>query len=366
MKYFPLASAFVLCLSLNSCKEELLIPEKNEFSKENYFDYGGDEMAPCMIQAGDTNVLFAQLGGGNYALIGIDVEGNEKWKIAINSAYPNFEAEEMYFVDNTNFLIVGALDNHPAWVILDSDASGGFFPQTWNNDIGRFYSAQIRADHILLAGQKDVDGDRQVFLSKIGKDGSPLDSLSFGTTSQDGGIKLLSSQDKTLLLAYSYGKGLGDRDFWLMEIDAQMNPSNEKVFGGAGYDQPEWMIEAYGAIYLCGHTTSFGDPMHDAYLICLENDLSLRWEKNIHMDGHEGADHLIDLGNNKLAFCSYGSMDLTGGYYGIVDANGLVLDQKKYPVFERFYQLRAYPDRLMILNQKKIVTKDIGVWVKSY
>ncbi|MHB1278658.1 MAG: hypothetical protein ACYC1Q_09680 [Bacteroidia bacterium] len=366
MKLLLPASLLIFCLSLSSCKEELLVPEKNEISKENYFDYGGDEEAPCMIAVGDMNVLFAQLGGGNYALIGIDADGIEKWKIDIHSAYPNFEAEGMYLADNKNFLIVGALDSHPAWAILDFNGTGGFFPQTWNNDIGRFYSAHIQTDHILLAGQKEVYGDRQVFLSKVAFDGTPIDSVSFGTGFQDGGISLLGSEDRTLLLAYSYGKGLGDRDFWLMEIDGQMNASNEKVFGGAGYDEPEWMIEAYGAIYLCGHTTSFGDPMHDAYLICLEKDLSLRWEKNIHMDGHEGADHLIDLGNNKLAFCSYGSMDLTGGYYGIVDANGLVLDQKKYPNFEHFFQLRAYPDRLMILNQKTIVSKDIGVWVKSY
>lgn len=367
MKQSILSLVLLFPLLFASCSDEWNTPDDGPFSSETYFDFGADEVATCMVQYGESNIIFVQLGGGNYAFVTMDETGKITSKREINSAYPNFEAEALYMTQSGYALVVGALDDHPSWVFYKlDDTAAVFMPETWNNDAGRFFSAMEATDHVMLCGQKDVGGDRQVFLSKVSLTGSPIDSASFGTPMQDGGIHLLKSTTKNILLAYSYGKGLGDRDFWLMEIDENMVPSNEKVFGGSGYDQPEWILEAYGAYYLCGHTTSFGDPMHDAYLLCLEEDFSLRWEKNIAMNGHEGADHLIELGNNKLAFCSYGMMPVSGGYYGIIDRHGAVLDQKKFPEFERFFQMRAYPERLFILTRKKNFNLDFGVWVKSY
>lgn len=327
-----------------------------------YYDLGGNEVATCMIPAGENNLVFIQSSSVSYHLLMTDKWGDEISRKEYPISQSGFVAENMIDMDGTNFILVGALDGQPAYCVSDTSAAYPLQFHTLGQESGRFFDIVRSGNDFFVCGQLEVDNDWQVVMGKINGMGQFTDTLTFGTGFSDGGIDLMVHKDKIHLLAFSYGLGKGDRDFWVMNIGEDLQPSNQKTYGGTGYDQPEYLLAAKGAIYACGHTTSFGDPMHDAYLLCLEEDLSLRWEKNVVLDGHEGADELCLLHDGNIAWCSYGALPVDIGYFAVMTPEGRVLYQRKLAEYERFFRIRAYNDHLLLLGSSFVALgRDIGL-----
>lgn len=359
-KLFPI---FVLLLF--SCVDKKYVdPAEKDVT---YFDQNpGDELATCMTSAGDDNVLFVEASDGFY-LRTVSKDGSTLKNIKLNNATLNFKANGIQAYKG-KYVVFGESDGSPAFGFAEEN---GNFILTASLDIGQYYDAIYKDGSLYLCGEIEVNGNKDILLLKQSQTDLILDTMAnFGTAFNDGGVDFLETSDgDVLMLAYTYGGDQGDRDYFIYEMDLSSLGFQEIIRGGlADYDQPEMMLEAYGNLYVCGHTTSFGDPMHDALIVCYAMDSKTKlWEKGIKLDGHEGADFIADAGNSQIAMCSYGQMNpIYGGYFLLIDKDGNVLYQNKYPKLARFYQLRCYPDRIAFLGQIQNDDLDVAVHYRFY
>jgi|GEM_PF-2317471 len=165
-----------------------------------------------------------------------------------------------------------------------------------------------------FCGEVKAGTDKQNFLMHAEKKDvvlTVIDRVSFGSDKNEGAVDLLQLANGNIaLLSYTYNGAGGDSDMELREYNSDLQLLRVKQWGKEGYEQPEMMLELNNQLYVCGHTTSFGDPMHDAYIARFNlDDLSLEFEKAIKLDGHEGADNMQATHDGNLAICSFAQMN---------------------------------------------------------
>jgi predicted secreted protein len=79
---------------------------------------------------------------------------------------------------------------------------------------------------------------------------------------------------------YTSSYGAGSYDFWLIKIDANGKMLWNKTYGGLGEDIAEWIIQTSdGGFALSGKTTSFGAGGFDAWLVKTDSDGNMQWNK---------------------------------------------------------------------------------------
>ncbi|MBI1222313.1 MAG: hypothetical protein GC180_06885 [Bacteroidetes bacterium] len=352
-----------LIVSFISCKKDK--PSTPEPTQDYSVSYKkpGDDLATCMTDGdGDMSFILIKTSKGFY-LDKIWKDGKSLGRYSVPFNGGDFVPEGILNKD-LNIIAYGSLDGQPAWTDFLSP------PHVLKQKQGRIFDMQIVHDSIWFCGEIVNGSSKDMLLGHINSGTFELrDTVSFGTSENDGAVDLCRGPDHSLLmLAYTYGGPSGDRDIFLYQYDSNGKQMRFRQWGGSGYDQPEMLLYAYNKIFVCGHTTSFGDPMHDAYIACLkEDDLSMDWEKAVNLDGHEGADFIVDAFNKRLALGSYAQMNpIHGGYGLLMDTDGNVIWQQKFMDFERFYQVRTFDDHLMYLGQKKNDDLDVAVQLHFY
>ncbi|TNE81487.1 MAG: hypothetical protein EP332_03600 [Bacteroidetes bacterium] len=249
---------------------------------------------------------------------------------------------------NGTMISAGSDQDRPAFWVHDS-ASMNMQTKLPRNTQGYYFDAIQHGNFFYLCGQvQDPDSMNEILITKLDLNGNFVEDRTLGTSQNDGGIALASSGDKLMLLAYSYGKNLGDRDFWMMEIDENLDTLQSAVFGGAGYDQPACMLYEEGHFWLGGHSTSFNNNtnnMHDAYLLKVTPQLQVVWEKAYDFGDHEGIDRMLFLKNGNIGTVSYGDMMVQSGFYLEVTRSGAAVYQKRYPEIAGFTHLSEDKDR---------------------
>ncbi len=337
---------------MESCREDPVdIVPKIEYNDFHGFSQGEEQPLSTMCTINDQVYIFSQ-SASNYYLHATDIGFTSFRSHEYPFPLPGFLPEKLLSLGGDKLFLAGSKDGHPAWSFTDTTAGNGLFFRTYAENKGKVYDALEFNNHLYLCGELQQDTDRQAVVFKVNPNGYIVDTLIFGTDQNDGAVDLMEDNGKLYLLCYSYGKGIGDRDAWVMELSENLETSNQRVYGGTGYEQPEMLLAFQNVIYVCGHTTSFNDPMHDAWFLCLEKDLSLRWEKNVNNNGHEGADYMDITPEGNIAWCSYGDMSINRGYLGLISAEGAVLDQKKFDGYVRFTQLKAYSKYVIALGPR--------------
>jgi len=104
---------------------------------------------------------------------------------------------------------------------------------------------------------------------------------------------------------YSYGQGLAD--VYVVKLDANGELTWEETYGGDGFDEG-YCIEqtADGGFVIVGESNSFVSGPVDVYVLKLDADGNLEWQKTYRSDGSDGSD------GSDEAFCIRKTSD--GGY----------------------------------------------------
>jgi hypothetical protein len=134
--------------------------------------------------------------------------------------------------------------------------------------------------------------------------------------------------------------GYGDKDVWIVKLDAGLNIASDKCFGGTLRDEPTASIITDGTnLYFAALSTSgvngnktapnYGSvdvyPRTDAWLVKLDSDLNIGWQKSYGGTDEDYPYGLSLLGNNTLAvgISSYSAQNTgnkTAAFYGSSDA----------------------------------------------
>lgn len=221
-------------------------------------------------------------------------------------------AGRMVYLADKRFMITGATGNASTNAMVLFVDPNGTFLNGYNFDNGgdeSFADGSPLADgSFLLAGTSNGSGHglRDIFLVKMSGTGSLVWKKSLGTAGNDGATQLLKISDGYFLFGYTDGIGAGDRDLLVIKLNANGDSLWSRTYGGLGYEQSGGMVATTdGSYLLCGHSTSFGDPMHDAYLVKINPNGDEIWHKTYGGSDHDGADAIIKLSNGNFAMIGY-------------------------------------------------------------
>ena len=152
----------------------------------------------------------------------------------------------------------------------------------------------IQPDGYVVAGYTydQVNGDQDAFVQKIDLNGNSLWQNSYGGSANDRAYAIIQTDNINYCFAgYTYSQGNGGSDMWVVKVNNNGTVAWEKTFGTTANEG------AYGIFYtksggfiVCGYTTANGNP--DMLIYCLDSQGNVVWQRTI---GGSGWDMAYDV-----------------------------------------------------------------------
>ncbi len=100
-----------------------------------------------------------------------------------------------------------------------------------------------------------------------------------GPNDDDMAIDVKKDGNEYIVAGWTQSFGSGDFDFWVFKIDSNGKVQWEKAYGGAKKEQA-WSVNVVSDGYIVtGGTTSFGAGLSDVWILKLNKDGSIIWQK---------------------------------------------------------------------------------------
>jgi len=263
----------------------------------NSYDY-----AYSIQQATDSGYIVAGYSTSfdwpdNVYILKLDSNGNLAWQRTYGGSGYDFG----FSVDQTTdggYIVVGGtssfkVSNLDVYLLkLNSDGS-----LAWQNTFGGniddyALSVQQTTDGgYIVAGVTGLfeSGSSDAYVLKLDSDGSLEWQKTFGGSGNDWASSIQQTTDGGYIVAgVTTSFGAGDCDVYVLKINPDGSLAWEKTFGGNGEDQAASIQQTTdGGYIVAGVTTSFGASGYDVYVLKLNSDGSLAWQKTY---GGSGSD----------------------------------------------------------------------------
>ncbi len=178
-------------------------------------------------------------------------------------------------------------------------------------------------------------GDRDAWVLKLNANGSVAWQKTYGGASYDVAISIQQTPDGGYIVAgYTYSFGAGWDDAWVLKLDANASVTWQKTYGGANGDMASSIQQTGdGGYIIAGLTNSFGAGGSDAWVFNLDPDGSVAWQKTYGGTGNDGADAIQQTADGGYIIAGHTNSFGAGGYDTWVlklNANGSIAWQKTY------------------------------------
>ena len=222
----------------------------------------------------------------------LDPDGNVLW----NQTFLEGEGSEFRYVLDLDdgFLLVGnvflpAGDTDGYVVRVDDEGNLGWNLTLGGENVDKLFSALATQDGFMLVGLTYSFGsDSEVWVVKTDVDGNVVWNKNYGGTLEDAGRAIAPAEDNQYFVAgYTNSMGNGDYDFLLLKVDAAGNMAWNKTFGGTLSDKAYAAAGTAGGCVVVGDTRSKGEGETDAWIIKVDANGNLLWDKAV---GGEGFD----------------------------------------------------------------------------
>jgi hypothetical protein len=187
----------------------------------------------------------------------------------------------------------------------------------------------------IIAGETDSfgAGGNDLWLIKTDDKGQLVWNKAFGGEGEESGLELVVLNDGYLVAGYTSSFGSGGQDAWVLRVDGQGTLLWDKTFGGAANDSISSLVAAPGGGFvLAGFTLSSGSGNSDGWLFKIDEAGGQVWNLTF---GGTGFDFFSAV--NTTADGGYvvtGSTDSFGNEGDIwlvkTDAGGAMQWQKRY------------------------------------
>ncbi|MFW6072389.1 MAG: hypothetical protein ACOC6U_02690 [Thermoplasmatota archaeon] len=156
----------------------------------------------------------------------------------------------------------------------------------------------------------------------------------FGGDDKESAYQIIQTDDGGyLVIGDTESYGAGKEDFWILKLSAKGSIEWNKTYGGEGYEEPDYAIQTTdGGYAVGGHTTSYSDGSKDGWIIKIDSNGELQWDKHYGGAGNE-VFHFIDQTENGdyivLGYTSsFGDQDKM--WYLKLDKNGEIHQNKTF------------------------------------
>ena len=248
------------------------------------------------IVAGET----ISFGAGSYDcwLLKLDANGGVQWQ----KTYGGTGVDEAYSVEQTSdggYFVAAATTSFGAgdydlWA-LKLDASGNVQWQKTYGAAGFDFADSVRQTSdggFVLAGGTDSSGagNRDVWILKLNAAGGVQWQKTLGSAGFDQANSVQTTSDGGYVVAGDTSFGAGSIDVWVLKLDNSGNTMWQQTYGGAGDDSASSIQQTNdGGYVVAGGTNSFGAGGNDFWILKLGSSGSIQWQKTYGGSGLERA-----------------------------------------------------------------------------
>ncbi len=285
--------------------------------------FGGKywDWAYSLIQTSDGGYALAGYtkskgaGKSDFCLVKTDGQGNKVWDKTFGGKDWDW-AYSLIQTSDGGYALAGYTESKGAggidfWLVK-TDGQGN---KVWDKTFGgkyldRAYSLIQTSDGgYALAGYtySKGAGKSDFCLVKTDGQGNKVWDKTFGGKDSDWAYSLIQTSDGGYALAgYTYSKGAGESDFWLVKTDGQGNKVWDKTFGGKDWDWAHSLIQTSdGGYALAGYTESKGAGGYDFCLVKTDGQGNKVWDKTFGGKDNDRANSLIQTSDGGYALAGY-------------------------------------------------------------
>ncbi|KUJ99602.1 MAG: serine/threonine protein kinase, partial [Thermococcales archaeon 44_46] len=150
----------------------------------------------------------------------------------------------------------------------------------WAKTYGKGKAKGVAVDEngdIIVVGQKEKDA----FVARLDKDGNVKWFRTYGGDKWDifNDVKIAPNGD-IIVAGSSWSFSASDKDVWILRLDSEGNIKWQKTYGGSNADVANAVAIAPNEdIIVAGYTESFGAGDWDVWVLRLDADGNVKWQK---------------------------------------------------------------------------------------
>lgn len=147
------------------------------------------------------------------------------------------------------------------------------------NDVANSLIALDSGEYLVAGSTASYGaGSSDIWVVKTGSEGEILWNMTLGGTAFDNGNKIISTDDGILIVGETSSYGFGWNDVWLVKLDMDGAVQWNKTYGGSMNDIGKSMIATDDGYLLAGTSESFGDNLNEGYIVKVDSSGEPEWE----------------------------------------------------------------------------------------
>jgi parallel beta-helix repeat protein len=267
----------------------LKLDKKGDIEWQKEFDRGDIDIAYSIKQTEDSGyIVIGETGiwkseGKNIKVLDSDVwilkldkDGCLEWQKTY-MAFKGRGTDRAYSIIQTSRGRYAFVLYMGSPVLCELRENGGILRQkeysAWNYD-DKIYSIKEIDDGYILAGWTNSfgAGKDDLWVIKTSKLGSLLWQKSYGGSEEDKAYSILPTDDGYIVAGTTKSFGNGGLDAWILKLDDDGNIQWQKSYGGSEDDEIRSVLPADDGYIVSGYTRSFDMGNGDAWILKLDDE----------------------------------------------------------------------------------------------
>ncbi len=262
-----------------------------------------------------------------------DKEGNLMWDKTIDGRAYNW-GEDIIPADN-GFIIGGYSENGEIFAVKIDENGEMIWNRVYRLKGSSFMMDMCEADDgYLLAGITSTKDHRdQAFIMKIDEDGNEIWNRTYGGKYEEMLENIIKVEDGYIFAGWTNSYGNGVWDVWLVKVDENGNEIWNRTYGGRDIDDARCVaLTSDGGYIIAGATMSYGNGWDDVYIIKVDEEGKIEWEKTFGGEDFESAEAIVETNDGYIIAGATASFDV-GMFDGLllkIDKNGNLIWYKTF------------------------------------
>jgi ribosomal protein L27 len=374
----------ILVYYFSSCHKDVPLVAELKPEYENTYGTTLNDVLKESIMANNGTIMSVGFTNGSGAggfdgwLVNSDAKGNVIWQQTFGGSGDDFFNSILKTNDGgfllTGYTFSGTAGAEDSWCIKLSSTGQIEWEKKYggtNTDFC-FNAVHLSDNSYLLSAstQSFGAGSLDHVILKLDASGNLLTYKTFGDNTVQGYGKIIQKPDGNFFICGRTDKN-GSSDIDVIEFSPNLDSIREFTFGSTDYEEPKNIIcLSDGNFMLAGHTAGFGHPEHNFYAVKFNGNGNILWEKNYGTPHHDGAEHLLQMSDNRFVLTGRSEGNSANGE----DMRCVIIDQNGNEI-KSFYKGGTGSDQAFFslkdgnyfftVGSKEISSNNVDGWMLS-